>query len=180
MLGKRRRGPIEPLYQRRYLPLNASAMNPILLFLLISFFCSSIAGSMAAESPVPSRVLVGTESASRAHFKAINVLSPRVFQGEYAVEGGDGVTIVRVVVSPVANRPDSWSLTGKIEERVAGRKPIRKSMKAARLRKDGGFWVFQAGRSRGVFASYHGESAKGGHAEPGLILDGFFLFQTKR
>jgi hypothetical protein len=30
---------------------------------------------MAAESPVPSRVLVGTESASRAHFKAINVLS---------------------------------------------------------------------------------------------------------
>jgi hypothetical protein len=155
-------------------------MNPILLFFLISFFWCSIAGSIAAESPVPSWVLVGTESARRAHFKANDVLSPRVFQGEYAVEGGDAVTIVRVAVSPVANRPDSWNLTGEIEERVAGSKPVRKSMKAAHLRKDRGFWVFDSGRSRGVFASYHGGSGKAGQAEPGLILDGVFLFQTKR
>ncbi|HYF34314.1 MAG TPA: hypothetical protein VD994_03400 [Prosthecobacter sp.] len=133
---------------------------------------------VAPQRLMPATVIVATERVPADDFKPDPLAaSPRSLAGHYLMEGGDG-RIEAVVFVGASEELLDWRIRVEVEERVAGRKAVRRSFKEQALRQVEGFWVFETRWSQGVFASYQDGLARGQPAEPGLILDGVFLFLT--
>lgn len=147
-----------------------------LILLLLAGWCG--AGAMravAAETPVPKEVWVGTDSLSGKQFQPRTAASPQAFAGMYAAESGDGTSTAMLRIAPVvkSDGSKSWVLAGELEERVAGKKPVRKLIKSTPLRQQAGFWVFKLSKTQGVFVKRQA-------TEFGVILEGTYLGQVKR
>jgi hypothetical protein len=160
--------------------IDATGPAPKTSLLRAMYFLFSAEALVVPEPLMPKKVLVGTERAPAQDFRPdLLAASPRCLEGRYVMEGGDGRIEAGVNVSPAMEGPHEWTVTIELEERVAGRRAVRRFFENDALCLVDGFWVFAEGGSHGVFASYHDSTAREQPAEPGLILDGVFLFLSQ-